>query len=56
MKRDMYMEADDMFIDGIRQVFSVRTGEFVGYKGMQVDVETEIEPEPENSAQMKMEF
>jgi len=36
------MYADDMFLDGVQQVFSVRTGDFIGYRGM---IEAEEQPE-----------
>jgi len=59
MKKDRPMYADDMFLKGVQQVFSVRTGEFIGYyrPGELSPVEqetTEEQQQPEDPAQIKM--
>lgn len=46
---DRPMFAPDMFVPNLEQVFSVRTGEFIGYHrtGGAIPREPEPEPEPE---------
>lgn len=46
--KDRLMIADDIFVEGLKQVFSVRTGEFLGYTG-----EKHLEePEPEEQTEV----
>lgn len=46
-RNDRIMEAEDLFNDDINQMFSVRTGRFIGYRDTRENQPTEIEPEPE---------
>lgn len=56
-KKDRLMKADDLFLDGVKQVFSVRTGNFVGYEGDHLPegvVEEEIKVEPMDPSQLEL--
>lgn len=44
--KDRLMFADDMFIDGRQQVFSVRTGDFIGYRDHDCEIDLP-DPGPE---------
>lgn len=48
---DRLMQADDLFVEGLKQVFSVRTGEFLGYTG---EKHFEEIPEQEEAEQISV--
>jgi hypothetical protein len=59
-RHDRPMYADDMFRAGVQQVFSVRTGEFLGYswepRSWEQAKPGEIEPEPIDTNQLILEI
>lgn len=54
--KDRIMQADDMFLKGVQQLFSVRTGDFVGYSNGEQIKPPVPGPEKKDRLQLQMEL